>query len=129
MKKEGKFRADIILIAAVVLAGTVLAAILLLGGKNGSTVTVKVDGQVIETFPLNTETRYEIPGADGGVNILVISGGYAWVEEADCPDGLCRNMGRINRAGQSLVCLPHKVVVEITDDDSSAEPEVDVYVK
>ena len=129
MKKGKKNRADIILIAVLILAGAVLAAILLLGGKNGNTVTVKVDGQVIETFPLNRDTRYEIAGADGGSNILVISGGYAWVEEADCPDGLCINMGKINKTGQSVVCLPHKVVVEIMDSSGSEEPEVDVYVK
>ncbi len=45
---------------------------------------------------------------------VVISGGYVWVENSDCRDKTCEHTGKINRAGQSIVCLPNGVVVSIT---------------
>ena len=32
---------------------------------------------------------------------------------ADCPDKVCMNPSHIEKPGQSLVCLPHKVMIEI----------------
>ena len=48
-----------------------------------------------------------------GKNQLVIADGTARIETADCPDERCVQMGRISRSGQSIICLPHQVVVEI----------------
>jgi len=109
-----KYKADIILLAAVVLFGILLALVLSLNQCQGSVVQIRVDGKIIASLPLDRDTEYEIEGADGGRNLLVISGGAAWVESADCPDELCVGMGKISWVGQSVVCLPHKVVVEIT---------------
>ena len=117
-----KYKADIILLAAVVLFGAVLALTLWLNQSQGSVVQIRIDGKVTASLPLDRDTEYEINGADGGRNLLVISGGAAWVESADCPDELCVGMGKISRVGQSVVCLPHKVVVEITG--GSAEVDV-----
>ena len=52
------------------------------------------------------------------------------MSEADCPDKLCKNMGTIDKKGESIICLPHQVVVEITDDKSGGKKEnVDVIAK
>jgi hypothetical protein len=45
--------------------------------------------------------------------VINISDGYARIAEADCPDKLCVKDGMISKPGQSLVCLPNKVVVEV----------------
>lgn len=127
MKHKKRLRADIILIAGVVLAGLILAAVLLLTSSRGETVVVRVDGNTVKTMSLQEDQRYEIV-TDKGHNSLVIEGGTAWIEEADCPDGLCVHMGRINRVGQSVVCLPHRVVVEITSDQDD-NSDVDIYAK
>lgn len=116
---------DIILVAALLVIGGVIAVILLLSGHKGSTVQVRVDGEVIETFSLSEDRTYEITGIDGGKNILIIENGEAWMDDADCPDKLCVNMGKISKSGQSVVCLPHKVVVEISDDQGG---DIDIYV-
>ena len=118
---------DIILIAGILLCGAIIAAIVLLNGSRGAAVQVLVDGQVTKTFSLYEDTSYEITGTDGGVNLLRIQGGYAWLEDANCPDKLCVNMGRIGRNGQSIVCLPHKVVVEVVAEES--DDDVDIVVE
>ena len=128
MEKKKNFKTDIILIAALLVAGAIVALILLLGGKNGSNVSVLVDGEVVKEFPLSENTTYEIEGIDGGRNYLVIEDGQAWLEDADCPDKLCVGMGKISKDGQSIVCLPHKVVVEVSGDGTNSD-DVDMIVK
>jgi len=35
------------------------------------------------------------------------------MQEADCPDQVCVNTRPADREGQSIVCLPNRVVVEV----------------
>ena len=37
-----------------------------------------------------------------------------YMSDADCPDKLCVHTGTIHKTGETIVCLPHRVVVEIT---------------
>ena len=95
--------------------------------KNASTinaeVVVSVNGSETKRYSLNEEIRITIESADGGYNVLVVEGGAAWIEEASCPDKLCRNHGKISKNGETLVCLPNQVVVEIVNGE---EPDVDM---
>ena len=43
--------------------------------------------------------------------------------EADCPDLICVHHKPISRQGESIVCLPHKVIVEVTGEESAQEDE------
>ena len=54
-----------------------------------------------------------IDGYQGGQNHLVIQDGCARIEEADCPDKLCVKQGTVSESGESLVCLPNRVVVAV----------------
>lgn len=128
MKKKRKIRADILIIAAFLAVGAVLALCLLFGAKKGNVVQVRVDGEIVKEFSLSENTSYEIQGVNNGRNLLRIEDGKAEVTEASCPDGLCINMGQIDKVGQSIVCLPNKVVVEIVAGDESQELEIDYVV-
>lgn len=39
--------------------------------------------------------------------------------DADCPDGLCVNQRPISSDGESIICLPNQVVVQIVSQDES----------
>ena len=114
--------------ADMVLIGVILAAALLcLGGMyltrtGGSMAVVYVDGQETARYPLSQNQTVEIEGYQGGYNILEIRGGIASVTEADCPDALCVHESDIQYDGQSIVCLPHRVVVKI---ENGEEPALD----
>ena len=45
------------------------------------------------------------------------------MKEADCPDQICVRHKAISKSGESIVCLPHKVVVEISSEE---EQDVDI---
>ncbi len=106
-----KLRNDIILITAIVLIALGSLAALLLFRGAGDMVSVSVDGEVIAEYPLAEDREVEIK-SDGGYNLLIIEGGKARVERASCPDGICAAHRPISRDGESIICLPNKVVIE-----------------
>ena len=108
MKKK-----DFLLIFCVlILAGGVFIWNNVVGGKAGGTVVVYVDGEVSNRYDLMQEGEFTID-KEYGQNLLVIRGGKADMTEADCPDGLCVKQHSIHKTGQTIVCLPHRVVIEI----------------
>ena len=103
------------LILATVLLCTALLAwgLIRLTRVRGAYAVVTVDGQEQARFSLGEDIEYEILTEGGHVNRIVISGGKASVTEADCPDKLCVKQPEIGMKGQTIVCLPHKVVIRI----------------
>ncbi len=91
--------------------------------NRGLVVKISQKGEVVrETFLEDVERReYEIKGEDGHKNIVVIDKGFVYVEGANCPDQTCVKKGRISELGESIVCLPNDMVVEITEDNSIEE--------
>lgn len=48
-----------------------------------------------------------------GYNLLVVSGSDVSMEAADCQDQICVHHRPIRGGGESIICLPHKLVAEI----------------
>lgn len=108
-----RYRGDILLFI-LVLVIALIAGLLFLNGPLGTTVRVTVDGEVFGEYSLSRDTTIDICGT----NTLVIEKGMAFLSEADCPDKLCVKMGRIYKKGQTIICLPNKVVVEIMGEEA-----------
>jgi hypothetical protein len=105
-------RHDILFIAVLLFLCAAAALGLYVFREDGDTVTVSINGQLYAEYPL-TEDRVVELISDGGFNRLVIEDGYAYVEEASCPDGICSSHSPIGHNGESIICLPNKVVIEI----------------
>lgn len=120
-----KYKKDIILIATfVVIAVVAFVVINQFVKKDGAFVQIKVDGQVVNTIPVSQNETLTIEGYQGGSNIVTIENGSVAMTDADCPDKLCVKTGRISKTGETIVCLPHRVVVEIIGsaaDDSGVD--------
>jgi hypothetical protein len=84
--------------------------------KQGQTVVVKVDGAVVYELSMQENTTVTVEGYQGGENVIVIENGAVSMTDADCPDKLCVHSGEKTKTGETIVCLPHRVVVEITGD-------------
>lgn len=90
------------------------------GRERGDTVQVTVDGTVIGEYPLERDDTIRIEGI-GGNNTLKIRDDQADMTDADCPDKICVNHATISDVGESIVCLPHRVVVEIVSSDEETD--------
>lgn len=62
--------------------------------------------------------------SSAGTNVIEVQSGKVRVSEADCPNQDCVDQGWISNAGQQIVCLPHKLVVNITDEDAASAYDV-----
>lgn len=116
---------DLMLFGMILLAALVFWGYSLITRSEGSIVVVTVDGAEYGKYSLLMEREIDIV-TEYGTNTLVISGGMATVTEADCPDGLCISQRDIRYEGESIVCLPHKLVASIEGGTSS---EVDGVAK
>ena len=105
-------RNDLLLTAALLLLGGALALFLWLTRQSGGTVSVQIDGELVMELPLS-EDRSLVLGEGDHTNTLIIEVGKARVAEASCPDRICVRQGAIQYAGESIVCLPHKLVVTV----------------
>lgn len=108
-------KADFIIIGVVLVVVGVLVFFLYgVNGDSGKYVQVEVNGEVVETFELTDDVQKQYD-FDGNINTLQIKDGKASVIEANCPDGICTNHMPVSRAGESIICLPHKLVVTVLD--------------
>lgn len=108
-------RPDILLLSAILLAAVLLWAFFALRSSGPQlTVIVQCDGEEIASYPLS-EDREELLTTPYGINRVKIEGGKVRVTEADCPDKLCVYHPAASRSGEMIVCLPHKLVVQIED--------------
>lgn len=115
-------KADFILIAVVVaIAGVLLFFLYGVNSQSGSYVRIEIDGETVETLDLNEDATREIETENGGTNLLLIKDGKAKITEANCPDGICTNHKEINKNGESIICLPHKVVVTVVNENSNGD--------
>ncbi len=110
---------DIILAAALLFIAAFLF-FLLPDKEAGEEVRITVDGQLYGVYSLFSEQEVVIE-QECGKNILYLGNGTAWMEEADCPDGYCIRQGKIRRAEQTIVCLPHKLVIEVIGQNLSSD--------
>lgn len=104
--------------ALIVAVLAVVCALVVWGGTGSTgelTMVVSVDGQVTETVALSRLSGSETREIDaGGYHLqLSISPTEVRVESSDCPTQDCVHTGRISRSGQSIVCLPARVVIEL----------------
>ncbi|MFY9213738.1 MAG: NusG domain II-containing protein [Tissierellaceae bacterium] len=83
-------------------------------------VSVQVNGEEIKriifdksvvgkTIPI--ETKY-------GYNLIEVGDNQVRVIEASCPDKIDVKQGYISRIGETIVCLPNRLIVEIKGIDS-----------
>lgn len=124
--KKHNLRNDIILITAVILAAVIGLIYLNFFRSPGDSVTVTVDGEVYGVYSLSVNITEDIYTGDNNENLnrLVITDGKALMETATCPDGICVFHKSIFRDGESIVCLPNRVVITVTREGSTDGPDV-----
>lgn len=97
---------------ALAVAGALYFSGFLKNDSSGGYAVVYVNGAESQRFALNENGEYKID-TETGYNIIVVENNNVFVKDADCPDKICVNSLPISMKKQSIVCLPHKLVVEI----------------
>lgn len=109
LKKRKK---DLIFIFSILIFAVFLLLIQRVYGNaqgEADMVKITVDQKLYGTYDLNKNQTITIQN-DLGINTIQIQNKDVWMEEADCPDGYCKEQGHISKNKQTIVCLPHKLV-------------------
>ncbi len=103
-------RGDIILF--IILGIMISACVIFIALRPGAiSCVVYENGVEIGRYDLNKNCTERINTADGHYNILEIKDRKASIREADCKNQICVNTAPISKAGEMIICLPHKLSV------------------
>ncbi len=113
-----------ILIPCVTVAFVILILVSYAAGRDRgnyahSEVCIRKGSEVIQTVSI--EQLMEPCGIDLEGNTICIEKDGVYMKKADCPDRLCVHSGRITSPGESIVCLPNRVMVEIVNKSSDVD--------
>ena len=112
----------LIIIIALIIAGVFF--LITLTGKKGETVEVVIDGKVVSEYTLDSEIETKIE-TENGWNILKIHSGKVSITEADCDNQICVRHAQISKSGESIICLPHRLMIRITGQESETDAILD----
>lgn len=102
-------KGDIIIIISVALALVISIAGLIIFSKQGSTVTIKQNNEIVYIESIGKDNTVTLDG-----NTVIIEDGFVYMLNASCKNQVCVNTGKISKKGESIICLPNKVTVEIS---------------
>lgn len=119
-RKKSTFRNDLLLIFAILIVAGGLLLVWLLTRSTGSYAVITVDGKETARYSLHTDTEIQIE-TEYGYNLLIIQNGTASVREADCDSQLCVHKGSVCYNGETIVCLPHRLVIRIENGNDGAD--------
>ncbi len=119
------FRKKDFMLVAVIIVTAAISALLVMSaqGGAGAKVHITVDGALYGEYSLSEEQSIMIDG-ESGTNRLMIENGSAYMAEADCPDKYCMDHKPISRGGETIICLPHRLVVEVIGARDAHQPDV-----
>lgn len=109
-------RSDLFLILTLVFFSIMSFLWIQIFNKPGQWIKIYSVDKPVERVLLNIDRDINIRG-NLGVTVLRIQDGSAWIIRSPCPQKLCMHMGKISRDGESLVCLPNKVMLLIEKND------------
>ncbi len=102
-------KADVILFICIILFSlSLFISFFLFPKDSGNTLVVTIDGEEYCRISLNEDTEIILPE-----NTVIIKNGKAYMKDADCKDKICINQGEIDKMGETVVCLPAGVILEV----------------
>lgn len=106
---------DIVLLLSIIVVALIWILVGHIHAREGVYASVSIDGVEEARYDLNENLSVDIEGFEDGSNHLVIQNGMADITKASCPDGLCVHQMQISKAGETIVCLPNRVVIRIVE--------------
>lgn len=124
---------DVILLVLLVMLSFLPVIIFSISQGNSEveayTAVISSDGEIIDEILLvddDEEETFEYTDSHGHQNIVVRDGTEVYMIEANCPDQLCVRQGEISAPGETIVCLPHTFLVEVTSGGQEIDNDSEI---
>ncbi len=113
-------KADIVLFATLMIIGISLSVLSFKSATPAKSVVVTVDGELYGTYDIEENQTIKVT-ENNHTNKITIKDGRVQMSYSDCKNQVCVKDGSISKTNQTIVCLPNKVMIEIT----GGEEEID----
>lgn len=104
---------DLILIILLLL--TTILLFISIKQEKGNTANVYYNNNLVLKIDLTKNNEYDVKGENGNIHIKV-KNNYLSVTDEISPYHICQKK-QIHNIGESLICLPNKVVIKIESDE------------
>ena len=82
--------------------------------EEGKVCRISVDGKFYGEMSLSDDGEMKLPGC-----VVKVKDGKVFVEESTCPDKVCERTGKISKSGESIICVPNRISIEITGESAT----------
>ncbi len=118
MDKRKFFTKRDLIITAILLIVSVVFYMFINSSQDGDVFTVKHGQNEVEHINFSKAEGEQFIFIDGEYPLEVhYSASGVWIENASCPDKVCEHSGKIEKQGQSIICIPNAVSVEIDGEN------------
>jgi hypothetical protein len=81
------------------------------------------NNRLIGTYPLDRDQVILIGDKAKPHMKIEIRNGAVRVAESDCPKGVCKHAGWVRTPGRSILCVPNRVLIEVTGESRDYDAE------
>ncbi len=104
-------RRDLYLIGGLMLLAAVVALLLYTLAPQGRVAVVTLDGDEVARLDLGHDNTTVV----NGTHTVIVEAGSIRVTDAPCRDRICVHHAPVSRTGETIVCLPHSLVITVEE--------------
>jgi len=111
---------DVIFFAGVAILFFAVLTYIYLNKKQGKIAIIKYNGKVVKILPLSKNGIYKVRGFISEM-LLKVSNGTIQVVKSGCPRKVCMKKGKLYICGDTIVCVPNKVVISVQGEEEGLD--------
>lgn len=81
--------------------------------KSPKTIVIEVNNSLYKACSIEKNGLLEIDGKSGKT-IVEIQGKKVRIKKSSCPNQICVKTGWISKPGDTIICLPNKIIIKIS---------------
>ena len=117
IKNNKPFKKTDVFFVAFLVVSILTLYIITLPKNNGSYAEIYKGNELVKVMYLNTDSEFVYQFDEDHKNVITVKDGKIFVTESDCNDKICLHYHPSNKAGSTIVCLPHSLFIIIKGDD------------
>ena len=121
--KASKRSMAVVALIFILVLGVYGASLVFFGQSSSAYAVVHASDGSEKKLALDKDATITVT-TDLGSNTVLVSNGAVSVIDADCPNHDCIQQGEISNTNQQIVCLPHKLWIEIVAEDAGSADSV-----
>ncbi len=120
-----KTKTWILILSVIFVVCVALSCLIFLKPAKGKIANIYLDGKCIRSVDLSKKMSDTfVIECENGSNTIKVENGKICVCSADCPDKTCVKSGWISKTAAPIVCLPHRLVIRIEENEASKDKDL-----